>query len=64
MLIFALMLWLCRSGIIYCFVVDLFKKIFNNSSDYKHFKRRLKSHLPFTDIIRSSPYSPRWQDMG
>ena len=26
------------------------------------FKRRIKSHLPFADIIRSSPYSPRFQD--
>ena len=23
------------------------------------FKRRIKSHLPFAGIIRSSPYSPR-----
>ena len=28
------------------------------------FKRRIKSHLPFADIIRSSPYSPRFQDTG
>ena len=28
------------------------------------FKRRIKSHLPFADIIRSSPYSPRFQDKG
>ena len=28
------------------------------------FKRQVKSHLPFTDIIRSSPYSPRKQDKG
>jgi len=25
------------------------------------FKRRIKSHLPFAGIIRSSPYSPRFQ---
>jgi len=25
----------------------------------KPFKRRVKSHLPFTGIIRNSPYSPR-----
>ena len=28
------------------------------------FKRRIKSHLPFEDIIRSSPYSTRFQDKG
>ena len=28
------------------------------------FKRRIKSRLPFADIIRSSPYSPRFQDKG
>jgi hypothetical protein len=25
----------------------------------QHFKRQVKSHLPFASIIRSSPYSPR-----
>jgi len=30
----------------------------------KPFKHRVKSHLPFGGIIRSSPYSPRWQDKG
>ena len=29
-----------------------------------NFKRRIKSHLPFAGIIRSSPYSPRFQDKG
>ena len=28
------------------------------------FKRRFKSRLPFAGIIRSSPYSPRFQDKG
>jgi hypothetical protein len=28
------------------------------------FKRRIKSHLPFAGIIRSSPYSTRFQDNG
>jgi len=28
------------------------------------FKRRIKSNLPFAGIIRSSPYSPRFQDNG
>ena len=28
------------------------------------FKRRIKSHLPSAGIIRSSPYSPRFQDKG
>ena len=28
------------------------------------FKRRIKSHLPFAGIIKSSPYSPRFQDNG
>jgi len=28
------------------------------------FKRRIKSHLPFAGIIKSSPYSPRSQDNG
>ena len=28
------------------------------------FKRRIKSHLQFAGIIRSSPYSPRFQDKG
>ena len=29
-----------------------------------NFKRRIKSHLPFEVIIRSSPYSTRFQDKG
>ena len=33
-------------------------------SKYLTFKRRIKSHLPFAGIIRSSPYSPRFQDNG
>jgi len=28
------------------------------------FKHRIKSHLPFAGIIRSSLYSPRFQDKG
>ena len=28
------------------------------------FKRRIKTHLLFAGIIRSSPYSPRFQDNG
>ena len=28
------------------------------------FKRQIKTHLPFAGIIRSSPYSPRFQDKG
>ena len=28
------------------------------------FKRRIKSHLPFAGIIRSSPYSTGFQDKG
>ena len=28
------------------------------------FKQQIKSHLPFEGIIRSSPYSPRFQDKG
>ena len=32
--------------------------------DILTFKRRIKSHLPFAGIIRSSPYSPRFQDNG
>ena len=28
------------------------------------FKRRIKSRLPFAGIIRSSPYSPRFQYKG
>jgi len=28
------------------------------------FKRRIKSHMPFAGVIRSSPYSPRFQDKG
>jgi hypothetical protein len=28
------------------------------------FKRQIKSRLPFADVIRSSPYSPRFQDKG
>ena len=35
-----------------------------NSSLSLTFKRRIKSHLPFAGIIRSSPYSPRFQDNG
>ena len=29
-----------------------------------NFKRRIKSRLPFAGIIRSSPYSLRFQDKG
>ena len=32
--------------------------------EVKPFKRRIKSHLPFAGIIKSSPYSLRWQDKG
>jgi len=28
------------------------------------FKRRIKSRLPFESIIKSSRYSPRFQDKG
>ena len=39
-----------------------------SSSLYCHtcltFKRRIKFRLPFADIIRSSPYSPDFQDKG
>jgi len=28
------------------------------------FKRRVKSHLTFSGIIMSPPYSPRYQDKG
>ena len=28
------------------------------------FRRRIKSHLPFSGIIKSSPYSTRFQDKG
>jgi hypothetical protein len=28
------------------------------------FRRRIKSRLPFTGIIKSSPYSPHFQDKG
>jgi len=33
-------------------------------TDCLNFKRRIKSRLPFAGIIRSSPYSPRFQDKG
>jgi len=29
-----------------------------------NFKRRIKSHLPYEGIIRSSPYSTSFQDKG
>jgi hypothetical protein len=29
-----------------------------------NFKRRVKSQFPFVDIIRNSPYSPRYLDKG
>ena len=28
------------------------------------FKRRIKSHLPFAGVVRSSPYSPCFRDKG
>ena len=31
---------------------------------YLTFNRRIKSRLPFAGIVRSSPYSPRFQDKG
>jgi hypothetical protein len=36
------------------------RKVFSSLS--LALKRRIKSQLPFAGIIRSSPYSPRWQD--
>ena len=35
-----------------------------NISEILNFKRRIKSHLPFAGIIRSSPYSPHFQGKG
>ena len=42
----------------------LFTFTFIHTSYKLTFKRRIKSHLPFAGIIRSSPYSPRFQDKG
>ena len=36
-------------------------RVLGESSTTLTFKRRIKSHLPFAGIIRSSPY-PRFQD--
>ena len=33
-------------------------------SAFLTFKRRIKSRMQFASIIRSSPYSPRFQDKG
>jgi hypothetical protein len=35
-----------------------------NNAAILTFKRRIKYHLPLEGIIRSSPYSPRFQDKG
>ena len=45
------------------FVIYFIINIFYIWSDYP-LKRRIKSHLPFANVIRSSPYSPRQQDKG
>ena len=37
-------------------------RLLKSSCCWLTFKRRIKSHLPFAGIIRSSPYSPRFQD--
>jgi hypothetical protein len=37
---------------------------FNSALTRRLNGRRVKSHLPSGDIIRSSPYSPRLQDKG
>jgi hypothetical protein len=42
----------------------LMRLIFKFPSLMLIFKRRIKSHLPFAGTIRSSPYSPRFQDNG
>ena len=36
----------------------------NNMNMGVTFKRRIKCHLPYAGIIRSSPYSTRFQDKG
>ena len=36
----------------------------DTDSQELNFTRRIKSHLPFAGIIKSSPYSPRFQDKG
>ena len=38
--------------------------VINASQSSRHVKRRIKSHLLFAGIIRSSPFSPRQQDKG
>ena len=54
-------LWFSKSSeVIFFYVRILTAYLFN----YLIFKRRIKSHLPFAGIIRSSPYSPRFQDKG
>ena len=39
-------------------------RINGTEMDALNFKRRIKSHLPFAGIIRSTPYSPRQRDKG
>jgi len=37
----------------------MWTEMFSYSTRPHHFKRRVKSYLPFAGIIRSSPYFPR-----
>ena len=40
------------------------KQLSREAREILTFKRRIKSHLPFAGIIRSSPYSTRFQYKG
>jgi len=57
---------------VYCCVIDWNKLLYycNTQRDgycqriYSRLNVQVKSHLPSAGIIRSSPYSPRWQGKG
>ena len=51
---------ICRDNQNTCSIFNIF---FRQSRSLS-FRRRIKSHLPFAGIIRSSPFSPRFQDKG
>ena len=61
----------CQSGpfVLSMPTYSLFKLMFSSAHWVQYrlkltFKRRIKSHLPFACIIRSSPYSTHFQDKG
>jgi len=54
----------CNITIIFFYFNISFQNVYRAPFSVLTFKRRIKSHLPLEGIVRSSPYSPRFQDKG